>query len=85
MRERSSFFVFAVVAAIGAAAAPMQGCYKDDALSLYGKYAEGSHLVTCRGMCMTGSAPIAGIVKKDDCDGKNSEWLADEVIPMRIG
>lgn len=75
MRKRSFLLAFAVVVGIGGVSALMHGCYWDDAV--HRKYAKGSYLVTCRGICMNGQVPMANVLAQEDCKGENTEWVAD--------
>ena len=75
MRKRSFLLAFAVVVGIGGVSALMHGCDWDDAV--YRKYAKGSYLVTCRGICMNGQVPMANVLAQEDCKGENTEWVAD--------
>ena len=74
MNKRSSFFACAAVVGMSVVGASMHGCYWDDAL--YKKYAEGSHLVTCRGVCMKDNKPIANSISKENCRGDNTQWIS---------
>ena len=58
MRKRSFLLAFAVVVGIGGVSVLMHGCDWDDAV--HRKYAKGSYLVTCRGICVNSQPPRGG-------------------------